>query len=248
MANILPMFGPRKPTDDAPLSLKRITNAFAAMLGQGSQATAKHQVKHPTAEAAPTPSAIVEALLFVGTPKGEAISREQLAATMRDVSPEEVDRLVAELTATYEAEGSALVIQSSAGRYRLGLQSDYQSLRQKYLGRLKGTTLSPTALEVLAVVAYRQPIELSDIDRLREAKSHPLLSQLVRRGLVAREKLSGTPARTVFHTTTRFLTLFGIDSIDQLPRAEEFDLPDLPPDAERDKTTNGAEADPGLAA
>ncbi len=238
------MFGPKKPTGDAPLSLKRITNAFAAMLGQGAPTT----LKHPAAEAAPTPAAIVEALLFVGTPKGEPISREKLAATMRDVTADEVDRLVGELNATYEADGSALAIRGAAGGYRLVLRSEYESLRQKYLGRLKGTTLSPAALEVLAVVAYRQPVESATIDRLRESKSHALLAQLVRRGLVAREKITGPSTKTVFRTTPRFLTLFGIDSVDQLPRAEEFDLPDLPPDSKGLKSTSVATSEAVMAA
>jgi segregation and condensation protein B len=222
------MFGTskNKNADDAPLSLKRITTAFAAMLGRDVASSRKL----PTSEAAPTPAAIVESLLFVGNKANKPLAADELAGAIRDMSAGEIAGIIDELNATYEQNHSAWVIEVSAAGYRMALREQYQPLRHKYLGRVKATTLSPPALEVLAVVAYRQPIDLATIDRLRESQSQALVSQLVRRGLVARDATQSKRSAATYRTTPQFLTLFGIDSIEQLPRAEEFDLPDLPPD------------------
>lgn len=201
---------------DAPLSLRRLTDAFAAMLGRKSPASG------PPQQAAINTRSITEALLFVGRPDNEPLSAETLAATMRDITPEEVQQAVAQLQAEYDEDGSAMTIVESAAGYRMVLRSDLERVRDKFYGKIKQATLTPPALEVLAVIAYRQPVDQHTIDELRGQKSHSLASSLVRRGLVRIERSADDPRRAMYVTTERFLQVFGLSAADQLPQAAEF--------------------------
>ncbi|MCA9239003.1 MAG: SMC-Scp complex subunit ScpB [Planctomycetales bacterium] len=206
----------------APLSLKRLTAAFAQMLGgsreQPPQATGPKQDPCEIG-----PRSIVEAILFVGAEDGRARTREELAAVMRDVTAEEVDQAVDELNSLYERDGAAYEILRSASGYRLTLRDSLLRVRDRFYGKVKQARLSPAALEVLSLVAYRQPMTGAAIDNLRGARSGPLLSQLVRRGLLRQERADSGDQAARYLTTPRFLQAFRLSSLDQLPRAAELD-------------------------
>lgn len=205
---------------ESPLSLKRLTSAFAAMLGRTAAPAAADRAgpKEPVVDT----RSITEALLFVGRPDNRPLSAEAIAETMRGVTADEVHAAVAELNASYQAEQSALTIEPSAAGYRLVLREELHRVRQRFHGKVQQTTLSPVAMEVLAVVAYRQPIAMAEIDALRGQKSQSLVSGLVRRGLVRLERPDQSPERPHYVTTERFLRVFHLRSLDQLPQAEEF--------------------------
>ncbi len=166
---------------------------------------------------------ITEALLFVGRPDNQPLSAQAIADTMRDVMPAEVQAAIAELNDEYEAEQSAFEIKESAAGYCLALRSDFDRVRQRFYGKVQQATLTPTAMEVLSVVAYRQPIEMKTIDELRGQRSQSTVSSLVRRGLVRLERSAQKPTTAYYHTTDRFLQVFRLTNIDQLPQAQEFD-------------------------
>lgn len=84
-------------------------------------------------------------------------------------------------------------------------------------------------MEVLSIVAYEQPITLARVDKLRGARSSPLLASLVRRGLVRLDRPgesehaeAATKGEVYYQTTDRFLRVFGLENVDQLPRAAEM--------------------------
>ena len=254
---------PNPDASESPLSLKRLTAAFAQMLGSSQPAPGAADATEQAAEnlsgqVSPqphdpceiSPRSIVEGVLFVGASEGKPASAEQLAAAMRDVSPEEVMQAVAELNAMYERDAAPYHITSERGGYRLTLRDDMQRMRDKFHGRIKETKLSPAAMEVLSIIAYRQPVTIDDVEHLRGARSGALLSSLVRRGLVRLDRVeqdaAGKPnsaaatqnrsaeavpsvqaapsVRTAqYQTTDRFLRLFGLGHINQLPRAAEMD-------------------------
>ena len=86
-------------------------------------------------------------------------------------------------------------------------------------GGPRETRLSQTAVDVLSVVAYRQPIGKGEIDAIRGTDSGPTLRQLVRLGLVAVQHRADAAGREVrYGTTPRFLGVFGLGSLDELPR------------------------------
>ena len=211
---------------ESPLSLRRITEAFAQMLGRpaaGKVESKSHTV--PMGDTCPIcPRSILEAILFVGSPDREAFSSDELALTMRDVTPTEVEATIAELNRAYEADGAPYCVVASGGNYRLSLRSDYQRLGYKLQGKAREAKLSPQALEVLALVAYRQPLTAAEIEGLRKVKSGGVLAQLVRRGLLKLDRSLENSSPGHYSTTERFLRLFGLASLSQLPQAAEIDF------------------------
>ncbi len=211
----------------APLSISRLTAAFAQMLGSPA---GEPKEEKETPERAPeqpvgvTPQGIIEAMLFVGQPGNEAFTPEEIAAPMRDVTAQEVDQAVNDLNTQYAADETPYRIESAAVGYRMVLLEDFDRLRDRFYDRTKGAQLSPVALEVLSIVAYQQPIAGEKVDALREKRSGQTLAQLVRRGLLQRHAMEGEPSySTSYSTTDRFIKVFGLESIEQLPRVAELE-------------------------
>jgi segregation and condensation protein B len=101
------------------------------------------------------------------------------------------------------------------------LREQYDRLREKFFGRTRQAKLSPAAIEVLAAVAYNEPVTAEEVTKLRGAASAHLLAQLVRRQLLRIERIDAKPRRTVSWTTERFLSLFGLETLADLPRGED---------------------------
>ena len=169
-----------------------------------------------------SPRTILESMLFVGHPRNEALSAAQVAGLMRGVRPGEIDDLVRDLNEQYLRDGCPYAIVSQGAGYRLSLRDEFSGLREKFQGRLRQARLSPAALEVLALVAYNQPLTSEDVTRLRGRTSGAILAQLVRRQLLRIERPPATPRAARYFTTPRFLKLFGLDGLDDLPRGQEI--------------------------
>jgi segregation and condensation protein B len=165
----------------------------------------------------------VEGMLFVGDSEGKSLTNRQIAANIRDVSPQEVDALIEEINLGYREAGTTYEIVSEGAGYRMQIHPEFDSVRQRFLGRVREAKLTPTAIEVLSVVAYRQPVTADQVKELRSAPSGALLSQLVRRGLLCLERSKQAPKIPTYHTTDRFNRLFRIDSPKDLPSSEDLD-------------------------
>lgn len=169
------------------------------------------------------PRSILEAMLFVGRPDGGPLGVEEAAAPMRGVEPGEIPSLVDALNRRYRAHGCPYEIQSDRGGYRLALRRPFHALRDRFHGRIREARLSQAAIDVLAIVAYQQPLTADQIGRLRGKPSGHIIRQLVRRRLLRIERPQNDPRAAVHHTTDRFLRLFGLENLDDLPRSEELD-------------------------
>jgi segregation and condensation protein B len=226
---------PANTAKEPPLSLSRLRDAFAAMLGErgaGSkeQGAGTEHALELSALRSPLPApceinarTVVEAMLFVGRPDNASLSARELAAAMRGVSPSEIDVAVGELNSIYDADGAPYRVDQNNGGYRLVLRDEFQRMRDKFYGRVKEARLSPAVLEVLSVLAYNQPATAEHLSELRGAPSGAALSTLVRRRLVKLERTGETGTSPQYSTTERFLKLFGLESLDALPRAEELE-------------------------
>ncbi len=226
-----------EPARESPLSLNRLREAFAAMMGRQDVSNAADSTKQAdpsdlnsglplSSRDAPceiNPRSVVESMLFVGRPDNGSISSRELAAAMRGVSPGEIDTAVAELNATYQADGTPYWIEQSGGGYQLVLRPEFERVRDKFYGRIKEVRLSPSALEVLSILAYNQPATVEQLNELRGQACGAALATLVRRQLarIDRSASAGDPPR--YSTTERFLSLFGLESLAELPRSEELD-------------------------
>ena len=170
-----------------------------------------------------TPRGILEAMLFVGSPDNRPLTSRQIAALMRGFSPREIDDLIVELNAHYHARGCPYEIASQGSGYVMQLRRTHEALRDRFLGRVRDAKLSQQAIDVLAIVAYRQPLEREEIEKVRGKPCGGVLSQLIRRQLLRIEQTSGRPRRTRYFTTDRFLEVMGLDSLSELPQSQDFD-------------------------
>jgi segregation and condensation protein B len=168
-----------------------------------------------------SPRTILEAMLFVGSPANESLSSARVAELMRDVQPEEIPALVAELNRRYAADRCPYQIVSEGSGYRLVLQRGFDAIRDQLYGRVREARLSPAAIDVLSLLAYRQPLTAEEIGRLRGLPSNHLLAQLVRRQLLRIQRSEVPGERPLYYTTPRFLELFGLESLADLPQVED---------------------------
>jgi segregation and condensation protein B len=168
-----------------------------------------------------SPQSILEAMLFVGNRENRPLSPTQAAELMRGVRLDEVPALVDELNHGYAAGGCPYEIVGEGNGYRLVLRRAFHALRNRFFGRIRETRLSQPTIDVLALVAYQQPITAEQIGHLRDKPSSHILAHLVRRGLLRIERPDPKRRTAHYHTTDRFLRLFNLQSLDDLPRSED---------------------------
>jgi segregation and condensation protein B len=161
---------------------------------------------------------IVEALLFVG---GPPLSAARACEAVRGLTPEQLTEAVARLNRDYRAQGRPYRIQLRDVGYELVLRPAFRAVKERLFGSAREARLSQPALDVLALVAYRQPVTRQEVDSQRGADSLALLRQLLRLGLVGVQRGDGQ-TEACYGTTTRFLNLFGLRSLDDLPRTQDL--------------------------
>ena len=157
----------------------------------------------------PTPLQIVEAMLFIG---GPPLTAAKACSAIRGLTEERFRELVDELAKTYRRQNRPYAVQPREAGWVLALRSQYRGIQEKLYGGPKETRLTQPAIDVLSLIAYRQPIAKAEIDTSRGADSGGMLRQLVRLGLVALKRGDG------YETTARFLEIFGLRTLDDLPR------------------------------
>ena len=182
----------------------------------------------PTADAANdscevTPRTILEAMLFVGGAGNQPLAGAQVARLMRGVRPAEIDALVRQLNADYDARRCPYTIAAEGAGYRLRLRDEFARLRDKFYGKARQARLSQAAIEVLSLVAYNEPLTADEVSQLRGTPSGAILAQLVRRQLLQIDEPAERGQRRHYATTPRFLDLFGLESLADLPSSHDLE-------------------------
>lgn len=170
------------------------------------------------------PEGIIEAALFVGHPENRSLTANGLAALMRDVTAEEVVEMIATLNESYKSNEQAFRIVEDESGYRLTIAPAVEHVRQSFLGKVREARLSQAAVEVLSLIAYQPGVTAQTVQDQRGKESGALLNQLVRRRLVEmkREKpADGSRKVPHYYPTERFLALFGIESLEDLPLVDD---------------------------
>lgn len=204
-------------SDSAPAEITTGT-APAARLAPGTE-------RHPTLDAAEhsnvSPAQVIEAALFVG---GGPLTAKKLCHVLRgNHDTAYVEQAIDDINGFYAAEGRPYEIRLGEGGYRLELRAEYEKLRQRVYGvGPREVKLSQEVLEVLALVAYQQPITQAEVESHGKENAGSLLRQLLRRDLVALQRGDGGRKDVRYHTTLRFLTVFGLASLDELPQPEDL--------------------------
>lgn len=168
-----------------------------------------------------SPEQVIEAVLVVG---GGPVTARKFCSILRgsaDVAA--VERSIDELNDQYVAEGRPYEIRLGDGGYRLELRPEFEKLRQRVYGSgPREVKLSQDILEVLALVAYQQPISQQEIESHGKQNAGGLLRQLLRRDLVTLQRGAGGRKDVKYATTPRFLTVFGLSRLDELPQPEDL--------------------------
>ncbi len=159
--------------------------------------------------------AAVEAVLFA---HGEPIEADKLAAAA-EIEKETVERMVERLNDRYDEQGSAFTIGKLGSSYQMMTKPEYSRYIKTAMETRRQTPLSPAALEVLAIVAYNQPVTRGFVDQVRGVDSSGVVRSLVERDLLEEHgRLNDVPGRPIaYRTTDAFLRCFGLNSLENLP-------------------------------
>ena len=174
---------------------------------------------------------ILEGLLFaVGD---EGISTQQLEYVL-EVNEVEIKSLLIELRERYASISSGIDIIEVAGVYKMTTKKDHAIYLKRLIQNPNQRGLSNAALEVLAIIAYRQPITRHEIENIRGASSDNVLRKLLTFSLIEEAgRLEGPGRPILFRTTGDFLDYFGIKTLEELPELP-FVTPDFNLDEESD--------------
>ncbi len=177
----------------------------------------------------------LEAVLFAA---GDAVSLDRLCAAL-ETPREDILAAAGALEALYALENRGLMLRRIEDRLQLCSRPMYAEAARRVTESRRAATLSPAALEVLTIVAYRQPVTRAFIDQLRGVDSGGTLAGLAEKQLIEEAGRLEVPGRPIlYRTTERFLQAFALESLDDLPALPalteneqlEFDTDPAPPD------------------
>lgn len=161
-----------------------------------------------------------EAVLFAG---GEPLSIDRFAQVF-EIEPEEVTEVMNELEKKLKKNKSGLELVRMENTYQLATKTEYAEYIKRAFDIRRRTPLSPAALEVLAVVAYNQPVTKSFIEQVRGVDCSGVVTTLIEKGLVeerGRLELPGKPL--LYGTTKNFLRCFSLNDLTELPPLPKTD-------------------------
>ncbi len=171
-----------------------------------------------------TVESVAEAVLFASD---EPLSADRLAGIIGAGTVKDIRKHINNLNARYEAGNFAFRIEQIAGGYQMMTLSRYNHWLKKLLRARTDTKLSQAALETLAIIAYKQPIMRADIEAIRGVAAGEMIRGLMYKGLVrivGRAEVLGRPM--LYGTTKKFLEVFGLNTIKDLPKVEELKKPE----------------------
>lgn len=138
-----------------------------------------------------------------------------------NISLEEAKELLLKLKESYESTDRGIRISYLGDAFKLTTKEEHKEYYQKLIENPETNTLSPSSLEVLAIIAYNQPITRIEIDTMRGVNSNHIIRKLVAKGLIKEAGKSKMPGRpNLYRTTSEFLDCFGLSSLSELPELE----------------------------
>jgi len=161
---------------------------------------------------------VLEGILFVVGDEGVTLKQ---VCEILNIDEEEAKRLLLELKSSYEKDDRGIRISYLGDAFKLTTKKEHKEYYQKLIENPDSNTLSGPALEILAIIAYNQPITRVEIDQMRGTQSSHMLRKLVAKGLVKTCGKSTMPGRpNLYATTSEFLDYFGLPTINDLPKIE----------------------------
>lgn len=172
-------------------------------------------------------SAVIEALIFSSP---EPISAEKICDIIAqgeenlELEAGSIEPFVEKLNQRYEENGLAFRINKVAGGFTFATQKRFEPWLSIFQHESAYRKLSQSAIETLAIVAYKQPVTKPEVDEIRGVDSGYILRQLLEKVLVEVSGRLDAPGKPLlYRTTDHFLQHFGLNSIDELPKPREID-------------------------
>lgn len=162
---------------------------------------------------------IIEALLFA-TP--EPLTQQQVNLVF-EVDPPQLADIVESLNEEYRKNGHAFLIEALASGYRLTSHPDYETWIRRLLKKSGRLMLSQAALETLAIIAYKQPLNRYEIESIRGVDCSGVIKTLLGRKMIRIKGRDSGPGRPLLYATTAtFLENFGLSKLSDMPRLKEI--------------------------
>lgn len=173
-------------------------------------------------EVEPTVESVTEAVLFASDEPLPAARLANIVGT----SVAQIRQHIKNLNDKYQTNANAFRIEQIAGGYQMLTLSPYNHWLKKLLRVRSDSKLSPAAMETLAIIAYKQPVIRVDIEAIRGVAAGEIIRNLMYKGLVkivGRAEVLGRPM--LYGTTKKFLEVFGLNTLKDLPKIEELKKP-----------------------
>ena len=160
--------------------------------------------------------AVLEGLLFVVGDEG--LTLEQICNIL-EITMDEAKELLMELKKSYEDVKRGIRISYLGNAFKLTTKKEHKEYYEKLIVNPETNTLSQSALETLAIIAYHQPITRAEVDEMRGVNNSWVIRKLVAKGLVKEVGKSTMPGRpNLYGTTSDFLDYFGLATLNDLPK------------------------------
>jgi segregation and condensation protein B len=169
-----------------------------------------------------TLKALIEAIIYVAP---EPVTLDAMVKSIEGEDRERVKTKLQELIEDFERPEHGIHIRPVAGGYKLSSKPEHHEIVRKFVKSLKPLVrLSKPALETLAVIAYRQPVTLPEIDQIRGVDCGGVIHTLLEKKLVVTSGRKNVVGRPILYRTSRdFLVHFGLKDVGDLPSLREFE-------------------------
>lgn len=183
--------------------------------------TTEHLMSNPDVAPEENIKSILEAILFAAS---EPISVKQFQHAMPGINAREIRKVLSELRDEYQQMNRSFHLVEIANGYQICTRPEFSEWIRKFYIQQVRVTLSPSALETLAIVAYKQPVTRSDVSAIRGVNSDSVINALVEKNLVCVSgRKEGAGRSLLFSTTDTFLQQFGLKNPSELPSLEEIE-------------------------
>lgn len=165
---------------------------------------------------------ILEGLLFVTGEDG--LSIEEIEKLL-ELTKEEAEKLLEEYGKSLLKEDRGLKLVYLGNKYKLSTKEEHKEYYELLANKVVSSSLSQSALETLAIIAYNEPITVGQIDEIRGVSSRDMTRKLLFKGLIDMAGKSDLPGKPMLYkTTNKFLDYFNLSSIEELPEMEEVNV------------------------
>ena len=169
-----------------------------------------------------TLKALIEAIIYVAP---EPVSLDAILKALEGEERDRIKALIDKLTGEFEQPGHGIEVRHVAGGYRFSSKPEHHEVLRTFVKSLKPLVrLSKPALETLAVIAYRQPVTIAEIEQIRGVDCGGVIHTLLEKKLAVTAGRKNVIGRPILYRTSReFLVHFGLKDTQELPSLKEFE-------------------------